>query len=131
MNTPIGGERTFAEVIQDIIGNFQEMIRSEVRLAKAETKEEVTKATRAGTALISGGVLALYGLGFLLLTIVYALTLVLEPWAAALIVGGALMIIAVILINVGRNRLKRVHPVPERTIQTAKESVQWMRSQTR
>lgn len=130
MNIPYG-ERPFSEVIQDIVGNFQDLVRSEFRLAKAETKEEATKAARAGSALAMGAIFGFYALGFLLLTIVYALALAVGAWAAALIVGGVLAIIAAIMISVGRKRLKQVQPAPHRTIDTVKENVQWMRDQTR
>ena len=34
-------DRSFSDVLQDIIGNVQEMVRSEVRLAKTEIREQV------------------------------------------------------------------------------------------
>ena len=40
-------ERSIGSLVNDIVGNVQEIIRSEVRLAKAEVTEELTKARRA------------------------------------------------------------------------------------
>ena len=37
-------ERSFAELLQDIAANVQEIIRSEFRLAKAEVREEAVDA---------------------------------------------------------------------------------------
>jgi hypothetical protein len=39
----MAGDRSFSEVVQDIIGNVQEIVRSEVRLA-TEMREEAAKA---------------------------------------------------------------------------------------
>ena len=56
-------DRTFSEVLQNIIGNVQNIIRSEIRLAKTEVKEETTKAARATGIVAAGAVLALYSAG--------------------------------------------------------------------
>jgi len=124
-------DRTFSDVLKDVIGSIQDLIRSEVKLAKAETKEEIGKTVGAGRLLIPGTVLGLYALGFLLLGAVAALALTMPYWAAALVVGGALGIVSCVLISVGRSRLKTVHPAPEKTIQTVKENIEWMKNQTR
>jgi uncharacterized membrane protein YqjE len=39
-----GGDRSLSDVLQDILRNVQEMVRSEVRLAKTEIREEAVKA---------------------------------------------------------------------------------------
>jgi hypothetical protein len=36
-------DRSFADVFQDILHNVQEIVRSEVRLAKTEIREEAVK----------------------------------------------------------------------------------------
>ena len=124
-------ERSFAELLQDIAANVQEIIRSEFRLAKAEVREEAVKARKSVSMLGAGVFIGLYALGFLLLAAVYALQLALPAWLAALIVGATVAVIAATLIAAGRSRLKQVHPVPEKTVHTVKENVQWARHQVR
>jgi hypothetical protein len=75
--------------------------------------------------------LGLYGLGFLLLAAVHGLALVVDAWLAALIVGVAVLVISLALVSVGRKRLKQVKVVPEKTIGTVKENVQWAKNQIR
>ena len=87
-------QRSVPEVLQDIIGNMEEIIRSELRLAKAEIKDEAAKAAKPGTTLGIGLVLGFYGLGFVLLAAVYALSSVVTTWMAALIVGAGLAVVA-------------------------------------
>ena len=123
------GDRSFAEVLQDVIGNIQEIVRSEVRLAKAEIKEETAKAKASAMLLGVGAASAAYAILFLLLMAVYALTLVMPNWAAALVVGGTLAIIAAVALTAGMRRFKEIHPTPERTLETIRENVEWVKQQ--
>lgn len=70
-------------------------------------------------------------LGFLLLAVVYALSLTMQPWLAAAIVGIVLGAVAAILASAARKRLRSVDMKPDRTIQSVKENVKWARDQTR
>jgi hypothetical protein len=70
-------------------------------------------------------------LGFLLLAAVHALSIVVDAWLAALIVSFVVAVISAILVSVGRNRLKGVKVVPEKTTRTMKENVQWAKHQIR
>jgi uncharacterized membrane protein YqjE len=120
--------RSMTEVLQDIVANIQEIVRSEFRLAKTEISEQAAKAAKSSAPLGGGIVLALYAFGFILLAIVNALEIVVAAWLAALIVGVAVAVVAAILISVGRKRLKQVR-MPEKTIVSVKENVQWAKNQ--
>ncbi len=122
----INTARPLAEVFQDIVGNVQEIIRSELRLAKAELKQEAGTAAKASVALLAGLVFGIYAIGFLLLALVYGLAqLIGSWWIGALIVGGALLLLTRVMLGVGRARLRAINPAPERTIRSAKESLAW------
>jgi len=126
-----GEDRSIANVLEDIVGNVQGIIRSEVRLAKTEIQEEAGKAWKAGGVVGSGAILGLYALGFLLLAGFFALEMVVEPWLAALIVAVVVGIAAAILVNAGRKKMKQVHPRPDKTIHTMRENLEWVKHQTR
>jgi len=121
--------RSVPEVLQDIVGNIQEIIRSEFRLAKAEFKQEASKAAPPVKVIVAGAVIGFYALGFLLFTAVMGLATMMATWLAALIVGAVLGIVALTLITTASKRLKHVNAVPERTIETMKENVQWAKNQ--
>ena len=123
--------RTVPEVLQDIVGNIQEIIRSEFRLAKAEVKQEAAKAQSPVIMSVMGGALGLYALGFLLLTAMLAMATVMTMWMAALIIGAVLAVASMALIGAAKARLKHVNAVPERTIESIKENVQWTKDQSR
>ena len=120
-------ESGIAEILKDAFSNLQDIVRSEIQLAKVELKDEVAKAKTAGVMFGGAAVFALFGLGFCLLCIVYALALVLPAWAAALIVGVGLLCIGGILFAVGRARWAAIKP-PEKTMFTVKEDLAWMRN---
>jgi len=124
-------DRSFTDVLEDIVGNVQGIIRSEVRLAKAEIREETVKAGKAAGIAGSGVVLALYAVGFFLLTCLYALETAVTPWIAALILTLLVGSGATVLIIVGKKRIKRVDPRPDKTINTLKENVEWVKNQAK
>jgi uncharacterized protein YoxC len=59
------------------------------------------------------------------------LSIVVDAWLAALIVGVAILVISMMLVNLGRKRLKQVKVVPEKTVGTVRENVQWAKHQIR
>jgi uncharacterized membrane protein YqjE len=124
------GGRPFSELLQDIVANLQEIVRSEIRLAKTELSEETQKTIRAAAFLVAGGLLGLYALGFLLLSAVYALAIVLPDWLAPLLVALLVAVVAGALLMIGRNRLKSVSPLPK-TVSSVKEDIQWAKNQTK
>jgi hypothetical protein len=128
MSTP-QMQRTVPELLGNIVDNIQQIIRSEFRLAKAELQEKASRASKPATKLGAGFLLGSYGLGFLLLAAVYALSMVMAAGLAALIVGGVLALVSVALVTSGIKKLKALNPAPERTIQTLEENVQWAKDQ--
>ena len=121
--------RTVPEVLQNIVGNIQDIIRLELRLARAEIQEEASKATRPAQALGAGIVILLYALGFILLAVVCALSVVMTVWLAALLVGGFLALLGGALIFSGGKSLKQINLIPEKTVESLKEDVQWAKNQ--
>ena len=122
-------QRSVPEILENIAANLTQLVHAEIRLAKSELKEGAEKVAGPGAALGAGVALAFYGLGFLLLAAVYALSLVMAGWLATLIVGGVLLVAAGILIGAGGMKLKRMNLSPDKTIRTLEEDVQWAKQQ--
>ena len=128
-NQQVAPERTIGQLVSDATHDLSDILRHEVALAKAELKDDVTKAGM-GAGLLAAA--AFFGLvAFVLLCITAALGLEaagLPGWAAFLIVTVLLLLIAAILALVGKKRLSAIEK-PERTITTAKGSVAALRGQ--
>jgi uncharacterized membrane protein YqjE len=100
------------------------LVRSELQLARAELAEKGKRAGVGAGLLGTAGVLALYGLAALFVTIGVALALVVPAWAAALIVTALLFAAAVVLALLGRASLKKgLPPVPERAVASVKADI--------
>lgn len=123
--------RSITDVLQDIVVNIQTIVRAEVRLAKAETTEEIRKATKSAAFLIGGMLAALFTVWLVLLTSLFALAIVIPFWAAALVLLIIMAVITAALLLTGKKRFETVHPVPERTVETMKENAEWLRSQAK
>ena len=106
------------------------LARQELELAKAELSENGRKAAAgAGLIGVAGGV-ALLGGGALTAFLILALDGVMPNWLAALLVGVTYAVVAAVLFSVGRSRVEEAAPlVPEKTIDSVKEDVQWAKTQ--
>ena len=125
------GDRSLSDILQDAIRNVQEIVRSEVRLAKTEIRDEAAKAKSSTLLLGAGAVTAVLAVLFLLFAGVYALALVIPMWAASLITGATLAVVASIVLAGGMKRFKQLHLTPERTVKTLKENVEWAKQQAK
>jgi uncharacterized membrane protein YqjE len=127
--TPSDG-RSLKQILQDIVSHASDIIRSEVRLAQTEVRQDVTRYVKASSIVGIAGALALYAVGFLLLSAVYALQSVMSPWLAALLVAMGVGIAAAILYLIGRKKLTQASLRPDKTIQTLEENIKWFKRQT-
>jgi len=117
-------DRPISAVLHDIVGNIQDIVRSEMRMAKTELGEELGKSRSAGLLLGVGVVLSVLSVAFVLLAAVYALSLVIAGWAAALIVGAAVGLLAALCCNLGIRKFKAMRAAPK-TAESLKENVAW------
>ena len=124
-------ERSVSHVFQDIFHNLQEMVRSEIRLAKVEIKEEATRAVTSTVWIAAGAVGALSAWTFLLWTLVYALAARMPMWAATLVVAVVMAAAAAALLVGGVRKAKRLQPIPERTVESVRENLEWMKQPTK
>ena len=127
----VTANRPVSEVLQDILHNLQDLIRSELRLAKAEVSQDARQAAASAAWMGAGAVCGMSAWLFLLWTVAFAAAEILPMWAATLIVAVAMSLAAVVLLRVGRRQMRRVHPMPERTAASLKENLQWIRPSTK
>jgi hypothetical protein len=104
-------------LVADLMATLGRILRGEIALARAEMAQGLRAALRG---------LAMIGVAVVLL--ITALQLFagagvdglvhagLRPWQAALIVGGALALVAVVLIRAGLRRLSPKEIVPQRAL---------------
>jgi len=123
-NTSIG------ELLGNISGDLSQLFRQEVELAKAELKQEASKAGKAAGFLGVAGFAGYLAVVLLSFALVFALANVMDAGWAALIVAVLWGIVGAVLYSSGRKKLKTVDPVPHRTVDTLKEDATWLKNPT-
>lgn len=112
MSEVIERERSIASVMHDVVGNVGRIIRAEVRLARIEIAEKLAMAAqatgRAATLLVAGVVVGQLALGFLLVSLLRAIEMMVAPWLAALLVAVGAAAVAAVCLVTGLKQLKRL-----------------------
>jgi MFS family permease len=105
------------------------LARQEIALARAEL---AVKGRRAGigAGMFGGaGAIGFYALGALVAAAILGLATVFSGWLAALIVAGALGLLAGVLALSGKRKVQQATPpVPEQATESVKEDVRWARA---
>jgi len=122
-------DKSLGELFSEMTSDLSSLVRKEVQLAKVETKEEISKAGKAGAQLGAGGFAGYMAVVLLSFALVYVLDNFLPLELAFLIVGAIYGIAAAVLLNKGKQDMKNVKPLPEQTVKTVKEDVEWARAQ--
>lgn len=122
-------ERPLGEVAKKLTSDLSLLVHQELELAKAEMAEKARTAAPGLGMLGGAGVVALCAAGALTAFLVLVLSLFLPEWTAALIVGAVLAAVAYVLVRQGKERVTDAGaPVPEQTIETVKEDVEWAKT---
>jgi uncharacterized membrane protein YqjE len=111
----------------DASRHLSTLVRGEIALAKAEIGATVKRAGTGAGMFVAALVLVAYSLTFGLIALAEGLiSLGVWPWLAFLIVFALLLIVAAVLVLVGRRMVKRLTP-PEKTIAEAKQTAETLR----
>jgi hypothetical protein len=125
-------DQSIGELVKDLAEETSTLVRREIDLAKAEMTERAKLAGKGAATLAAGAIVALLALGALAACLIAALDLVMPTWLAALIVAVVYAAIAGVLALTGRKQVQEATPpVPEETIESVKEDVQWAKTRTR
>ena len=124
-------DRPIGELLKELANETTTLVRQELDLAKAEMREKAGKAGPGFGMWGAAGVTGLLALGTLTAFLILALDGAMPNWLAALIVGLVYAAIAGVLYVRGKQRVEEAgSPVPEKTIETVKEDVQWAKHPT-
>lgn len=121
-------DRTVRTLVTDLTEQFSRLVRAEIALAKRELVQHAKKAGIGVGVLAAAAILGFFGAGVLLAAVILAIALVLPAWASALIVGGALVLVAAVLAGAGAMLLRRHGaPVPDVAWNNARYDVEVLR----
>src|SRR6185437_1814674 len=112
--------RSLPDIFSDLIAQFTRLLQKEGQLARAEVSENIGEAVLlipALVVLLDAAVAAITERGHL------------APYWSALIVGGAVLIIGLLLLAFGASRLRPSNMIPARTIQQLQRDASVAKSQ--
>jgi uncharacterized membrane protein YqjE len=122
-------DNSASELVKQLSEQTSRLVKQEMELAKAELSEKGKQAGIGAGLLGGGGVFALYALGALTATMIAALSLAMETWLAALIVTVIWAAVAGVMALLGKSRVqKSTPPIPEQSVESVKEDVQWTKT---
>jgi uncharacterized membrane protein YqjE len=124
-------EQPIGELLKQLSQETTTLVRQELELAKAEMAEKGKQAGKGAGMFGGAGVVGFLALGALTAALILALDTGMKAWLAALIVGLVYAAIAGVLALTGKKEVQQATPpVPEQTVESVKEDVQWAKTQT-
>lgn len=123
--------RGLGEELAGIAQDVRNITRTELELAKAELREQVSLVAR--TALWSGiaAVMALVTLIFAFTALMSGLDQGMPLWAAAVLTFGTALLVTVVAGLTAFGAVKKITVVPTKTINSVKEDVRWAGAQVK
>jgi hypothetical protein len=125
-------ERSLGELFAELSQQTSTLIRQEMALARTEMSQKAAQMGRDAAYIGAGGALAYAAT----LTAVAAVVLVLvrlglEPWLAAILTAAIVGAVAYVLVSSHAKSLRKQHLIPDKTVDSVKETAQWLKNEAR
>jgi uncharacterized membrane protein YqjE len=119
------------DLVKRLANETSELVRQEVELAKAELAAKAKDAGKGAGMFGGAGLLGFFAFGALTACLILALDTAMPTWLAALIVAVVYGAIGGVLALTGKRKVQEAAPpVPEETVESVKEDVQWLKTRT-
>jgi hypothetical protein len=124
---PIRETRSLPDLIAQLTGDLTGLVRKESELIRAEFSEKVNRAGRAVGEVAAGGLLLIAALLVLLQALVLALSKVMEPLWASLIVGVGVALVGYLVLRTGMKAISLDRLKPDRSARQLKKDAALMK----
>jgi hypothetical protein len=124
-------DQSIVDLLKTALSDGQELIRSELVLAKTELRQEMSRIQVGIGAFAGAAVAAIVALVMMAATVALGISEGLDwpVWAGFGIVTLLTTIAAAALATIGRRRFSQQHTMPL-TVDTLKENAKWIRART-
>lgn len=117
-----GVDRSLGQLVATATADMSALVHDEIALAKAELRQDAKRAGISGAAFAAAGVLGVFALPVLSFAAAYGIhNLGLGLAWSFLIVGGAFIVLAGLLVLIAMAKVKKIKK-PERSIASVKET---------
>ena|SRR2546421_10793543 len=113
-------QASVGDLLGEVTRDLSTLMRQEVELAKAEVRQEATKAGKAAGAFAGAGLAGYMVLLFLSFALWWGLANVLDEGWSALIVAAVWAVIGAVLYATGRGRARQIRGL-QRTTETVRQ----------
>lgn len=120
----------FYDLVRHLVDDFALLFRKELALAGSEVSHSLNNTKKGVSSLISGVVVLNSGYLFLLAAATLGLGQIMELWLAALIVGGVVTVIGLIMVTVGKEKLEPSALKPTRTMESFQKDRETVKEHT-
>jgi len=123
--------RSIPEILSAMTGDLATLVRKESELVRTEVSEKISEAAKAGVSMSIGAALLLGAFLCLMAALVLALSHVMDPGWAALVVGVVAGLVGYTLL---RGAAKKVQPsalAPDRAARQIQKDAQLVKEQVR
>jgi uncharacterized membrane protein YqjE len=129
MATATDTDRSIGTIVKELMENISTLLRSEIALLKWELKDTAAKLGGGAAFFAAAVCVAIFGLGFLFVTIVLGLVaLGVPPWLSALIVTVVLFLTAGVLALLGKRRFAAAEFVPKQSMDQIKSDIEMIKA---
>jgi hypothetical protein len=122
---PKQADKSLGDLFGELSHEFTELVRTQTELAKTEIRTQANNAKRAAGAFGGAAIAGYMALLLLSFAAAWGLSEVVPEGVAFLIVGVIYAVIAGFLFIRGRERAREFTIIPEETVESVKEDVQW------
>jgi uncharacterized membrane protein YqjE len=122
-------DRSLGELVSDLSAQTADLIKQEIRLAKAELGENLSDAARHAMMIAAAlvfGLAAVIAVGAAIA--LFLVNVGVEPWLAAVITAALLGGTAFVLAQSGMSALRKKSIAPVETMHSLKETTQWLKN---
>lgn len=123
----VSDNRPLKEIVVNIASSLNTIVRDEIRLTIVELKDKFRASPKAIAYLAAAGLLGFLAVECLVTACIAALAIVLPVWLSALIVAVLAASAAGGVFVIGRLALEKVEPIPQQTMETLKDNVDWVK----
>lgn len=124
-------DRSISRLFRELILELMSMVRNEAALVRTEISNNVSKLQGGVVSLVLAVILLLVGLIGLMQAGIHGLATVWPFWLSALVVGGAIVVVGLIALAIGRSKMKASNMTLDRSAQEARKDARFAREQTR
>jgi aspartate/methionine/tyrosine aminotransferase len=121
-------QESLTATLGKIVDDMRELFREEVALARAELRQEISTFSSAAIWVAVGATAGIFALSFLLLAAAQAVAMLVgwPAWTGYLAMAVLLGIVALVAIQSGRSRARTISAVPQQTVESIKETKEWI-----